>query len=436
MALLCLLLAGCGRGGEEGRLLLSGTVEADEVEIASRIPGQVEELPQEGEAVARGQVVARLDARELADQVRQAEAALAVARENLRRAELNADYRRALVAAGQRQARAQVQASGGAVQGSAELVQQASRQEQGAQDQARAALARAEAALRGAEARLREAESRASLAERERERIEELFAQGFVSAQQLDRARTEAQVARRLVLAARAARDEAASQRRAARGQLEEALALGPATRARQAQLRQARAGEEQARAQLQAALAEELGVRLAVQEVAASRARVREARAALDLARTRLGLATLRSPLTGIVTTRVVEPGEQIIAGQPLVRVARLDLVKVDVFVPEEQLGRVWLGMRAALRPDAPGQAAEIPGVLAFLSPEAEFTPKNVQTREERVTLTYRAQVRAANPGQVLKPGMPVDVVLDLTQTRPAGATPGQAGKLPEASP
>ncbi|HXE71916.1 MAG TPA: biotin/lipoyl-binding protein, partial [Candidatus Nitrosotenuis sp.] len=196
MALLCLLLAGCGRGGEEGRLLLSGTVEADEVEIASRIPGQVEELPQEGEAVARGQVVARLDARELADQVRQAEAALAVARENLRRAELNADYRRALVAAGQRQARAQVQASGGAVQGSAELVQQASRQEQGAQDQARAALARAEAALRGAEARLREAESRASLAERERERIEELFAQGFVSAQQLDRARTEAQVAR------------------------------------------------------------------------------------------------------------------------------------------------------------------------------------------------------------------------------------------------
>ena len=83
-----------------------------------------------------------------------------------------------------------------------------------------------------------------------------------------------------------------------------------------------------------------------------------------------------------------------------------------MKTYVPETQLGRVHLGQDADVVSDT-FSGKSYPGTVTFISPEAEFTPKNVQTREERVKLVYRIKVTLDNPRQELKPGMPVDVVL-----------------------
>jgi HlyD family secretion protein len=94
------------------------------------------------------------------------------------------------------------------------------------------------------------------------------------------------------------------------------------------------------------------------------------------------------------------------------VVTVARLDPVWVKTYVPETQIGRIRLGQKAEVIMDSfPDKV--YPGEITFISPEAEFTPKNVQTKEERVKLVYRIKVTLENPNQELKAGMPVDVIL-----------------------
>jgi HlyD family secretion protein len=91
---------------------------------------------------------------------------------------------------------------------------------------------------------------------------------------------------------------------------------------------------------------------------------------------------------------------------------VAQLDEVWVKTYVPETQLGKVYLGQKGEVISDTfPNKT--YPGTVTYISPEAEFTPKNVQTKEERVKLVYRIKVTLQNPKQELKAGMPVDVIL-----------------------
>ena len=98
--------------------------------------------------------------------------------------------------------------------------------------------------------------------------------------------------------------------------------------------------------------------------------------------------------------------------AGAPVLTLARLNRVWVKTYVPETQLGRIRLGQQATVMSDSfPDKV--YPGTVTYVSPEAEFTPKNVQTKEERVKLVYRIKVSLDNPNQELKAGMPVDVLL-----------------------
>jgi HlyD family secretion protein len=97
------------------------------------------------------------------------------------------------------------------------------------------------------------------------------------------------------------------------------------------------------------------------------------------------------------------------------VVTVARLDEVWLRGYIPETELGRVKLGQQARVSIDTwPGRVFE--GRVSFISPEAEFTPKNVQTEKERVKLVYRIKITLLNPKGELKPGMPADAVLQAT--------------------
>ena len=148
-------------------------------------------------------------------------------------------------------------------------------------------------------------------------------------------------------------------------------------------------------------------------EEIDAARAKVAAADAQIAVLDKSLSDAKVIAPVSGIVTQKLVDAGEIIAKGTPLVVVTDLDNAWANLFVPEPMVPRVKLGQAATLTTDAGGQS--LSGKVTFISPKAEFTPRNVQTAEERSKLVYRIKVSVDNRAGVLKPGMPVDADLAL---------------------
>ncbi len=143
------------------------------------------------------------------------------------------------------------------------------------------------------------------------------------------------------------------------------------------------------------------------------ARARLREAEAAQAQAETRLGYTTLTAPLAGLVLSKNVEPGEQVAVGTPVITIGDINNTWLRAYIAETDLGRIKVGQKARVRTDTwPGKVYD--GWVSFISPEAEFTPKNVQTEKERVKLVYRIKITIPNPLMELKPGMPADAEIE----------------------
>ena len=179
-------------------------------------------------------------------------------------------------------------------------------------------------------------------------------------------------------------------------------------------------------------------------EQIAINRASVHTARQNLDLSRVRLAYTSLYAPKTGVVTVQQAELGEVMLPGTPVVTIADIDHLWLRGYVSETDLGRVRWGQSATVKTDTfPGKTYK--GRVSFISSEAEFTPKSVETHKERVTLVYRIKIDLDNPDHELKPGMPADAEIDLThstapnpafqegdQKRGSGSTPAyRAGRL-----
>ena len=240
-------------------------------------------------------------------------------------------------------------------------------------DEIHALLAQAEAQLD-----LVRAGSRAEDVQRARDQVRE--AQVTATAAVADLRRTQAL----------RAKDSATAK------QLDDAQALADRNAATQA-------AAEQNRARLEAGSRKE-EIRLAEAQVGVVRARLAEADKAVQD-------CTLLSPADGCVTTRSHEEGDLVAAGATLVTLSRLDEVWLSIYVPETRLGRVKLGQTAQVAID--GTTNRFAGRVTFISPEAEFMPKDVQTSEQRAKLVYRVKVTLPNPDGVFKPGMPADAYL-----------------------
>lgn len=140
--------------------------------------------------------------------------------------------------------------------------------------------------------------------------------------------------------------------------------------------------------------------------------AELRARQVLVETARQQLSYARLPSPVTGIVAVRLAEVGEVVSPGKPVLRIAELQRPWVRAYLNEADLARVRLGQPAEVRVDGlPGRV--LPGRLAFIAPDAEFTPKTVETRALRVDLVYRVKIDVDNPDGALKLGMPADVTL-----------------------
>lgn len=342
---------------------LSGNIEVTDAELSFKIPGRVVVRPvDEGETVKQGQLIARLDSTELEQQVemRRAEAQAAAAA----LAELKAGSRPEEIA----------QARAAAEQAKAHLDELLA----GSRPQE---IASAQAALRSAAAD-------AVRLKQDFHRYRNLYAKQLVSTQQFDAARTSFEMAQ--------------ARERQAQEQLD-LVKVGP----RKEQIEQARAAYLQARDHY--ALVKE-GPR--VEDIEQARARWDQARQSLAMAETQLSYATLRSPLAGVVLSKSIEPGEYVSPGTPVVTVADLRNVWLRAYVNETDLGRVKLGQPVRVSTDTyPGKVYD--GRVSFISSQAEFTPKSVETEKVRVKLVYRIKVDIQNRNSELKPGMPADAVI-----------------------
>jgi HlyD family secretion protein len=150
-------------------------------------------------------------------------------------------------------------------------------------------------------------------------------------------------------------------------------------------------------------------------EEIDAAEARVAAASARIAQLEKRLGDAALTAPVDGVLSDRLAEPGELLAPGSGVALLIELDRPWLTVYVGEPELGRIRLGQSVEVVTDG-GETRQ--GRLAYISPKAEFTPKNVQTRDERVKLVYRVEVELENEDGLFKPGMPAEARLERETT------------------
>jgi len=305
----------CRRGPTPKALKVSGNLEVVQVDVSFRVPGKVLERPvDEGVLVQEGQLIARLDARDLEQQVAVQQAAESTARAAL--AELQAGSRK-------------------------EEIESAN----AGLDQAKADVQR----LEPDEARARELHQKGILSIRDYEAIRASFQ------------------------SAKARMNQAQQQYNLVK--------KGPRT-----------------------------------EDIDQARARWEQARQSLALAQTQLGYATLKAPVPGVILSKNIEPNEYVAPGTSVVTMADLHSIWLRAYIEESDLGRVKVGQKALVRTDSyPDKTYE--GRVSFISSEAEFTPKSVQTRKERVKLVYRIKIDLQNPQMELKPGMPADAEILLDE-------------------
>jgi HlyD family secretion protein len=382
----------------------SGSIEAETIAIASETGGRIVAMhADEGDEVHRGDLLAELDTSTLQAQQKQLEAALVTARANL--AEVSAAPRAEDVAA----AEAELQQAQAKRDGTYTVWQEMQSivknplDLKARIDATRGQVAILEKQVEAAQATLKEATIQRDEAARN---------------QLNDEAITRSQVAAKQAEAAQANLDATEAELAGAQHQLALLIALQNKPLALIARANAAKMAYQQAGAAKKMAEAKLAAVKAGPrpEEVAIAQAQVQQAKAALARLQVQLDKMTLTAPRDGIVTERPANPGELAAPGTTLMNLGDLDRLTLTVFIPETQIGRVRVRQTAHVTVDAyPKETFE--GTVTFITMEAEFTPKNVQTQEERVNLVFAVKISLNNPDHRLKPGMPADaeIISDL---------------------
>ncbi len=381
----------------QDRITGSGTIEATALDIAAEWGGRIVTLSAgEGDTVAVGAPLVELDRSLLLAQREQALAALTTAQADLARVE--APPRAEVVAV----AAAELARAGAALDGAYDVWQAAQTvitrplelETQIDGQQSRLAILGMQ--IEGAQAAVHAAEIM---------RDEAARAQGS------DEDKTAYQATLKQVEAAQAAQAAVEAELAGVRRQLQVLRGIRTNPLALISQANAARGAYTQAEAAVALAETKLAAAQTSARpaEIAVARAKVAQAAAALARIDAQLDRLVVTAPRAGVVLEQVANPGELAAPGATLLRLGELDHVTLTVYLPVADAGRVRVGQPAVVRVDAyPGE--EFPGVVSYLAPEAEFTPKNVQTREDRADLVYAVKIALDNADHRLKPGMPAE--------------------------
>jgi HlyD family secretion protein len=150
-------------------------------------------------------------------------------------------------------------------------------------------------------------------------------------------------------------------------------------------------------------------------EEIIQARANYERSAAMVHLVEKNIRDCTVTSPINGFIVKKFVEAGEMVSIMSALVKVADLTIVELSVYISETDLGKVKLGQKVEVTVDS-FKNKIFEGDVIYISPEAEFTPKNIQTKDERTKLVFELKIRIANPNFELKSGMPADAKIILS--------------------
>ncbi len=361
-------------------IMVSGNIEATDVQLGFKITGTLEDcFVAEGDTVSKGFLLARLENMDQKIAVRLAEANLARAKSVL--SELEAGSRPE-----------EIVLSNAKVLQARQMVLELTRGSRVQEiESARSDLETARAAVKSAQAQLTQAKA-------DYDRFLTLYTESGVSQRDFKLYETQYEVARNRAT-------EAETKVNIAR----QALSLrreGP----RAEQIEKAKAALVQAQAEYALVKA---GPRK--EKIDQAMALVDEAEQRVNQARQQLSYTELRAPRAGVILSRSAEPGEYLNPSTPVVTLGDLAHPWLRAFINETDLGRIRLKDKVVVTTDSfPDKQYQ--GILSFISSEAEFTPKSVQTFEERVKLMFRIKIELSNPQGELKPGMPADAVIPIS--------------------
>jgi HlyD family secretion protein len=360
-----------GDKAESGLILASGRIEGTEITVGTKVAGRVERLlVDEGYAVEKGALLAEISSAEIQARRERAQAAVSVAQRNLARLTENVQY-------GEHKVKE--------AEASLDLLRKRVEEQ----------IAQARASLGAASAGLIRAQANLDWWQKETRRLEDLYRQGMVSTQAMDNARSSLRVAS-------AEADQLKQEKERA-----------------QATLRLAHGGrleiniqEKEKAAVLSMRSQTKEAMEGALMERKMAEASAKEAQAVLDDCR-------ILAPISGTVMTKIAEEGEVLVAGRPILTLIDLKDIYLKVYIPQTEVGKVRLGNRARIYCDAyPGRPFE--AKVTNINQQAEFTPKNVETKQERVNLVFAVKLTADNPQGLLKPGMPADGIIKYQDQAP----------------
>jgi HlyD family secretion protein len=357
-------------------LSVSGNLELTEVDISFKVPGKLIELDvDEGVFVKKGMVIARIDRDQVERQRSRDEASLVNSQSQYEQMGTSVQWQRQTLESDVAVRTAELRS----VQAHLAALVAGSRPQE--IQEARAAVA--------------DAKAQHDQAQADWDRAQDLFKNDDISKQQYDQYRA------RLDSTAAILRQD------------DEKLALvveGP----RKEDIDAARADVVRAQAELQATQANQLELKRREEDMLAHRADVARARAQVAITDTQIDDTVVVAPIDGVVLVKSAEVGEVLAAGTTVVTIGDIDHPWLRAYINETDLARIKFGQSASLTTDSfPGKT--YPGRISFIASEAEFTPKQIQTQEERVKLVYRIKIDVDNRSRELKSNMPVDAEIQL---------------------
>ena len=376
-----ILIAAVGVGGfflyrnyhaaPSDRILVSGNIELEQVNIGFKTAGRViERTVDEGDKVTKGEVVARLDKDQLMRQRDREVASLAEAQASLDASRTGLEMQTETSAADMEARQADLTTS----QSRLSELKKGSRPQE---------IAEATAAVASAQ-------SDYDHARKDWDRAQSLHKDDDISTSQFDQARSRL--------------DSADANLKAAKER--EALVKEGS---RSEDIDQANAQVLKASAGIKSSKASALDIKRREEDVVAKQADIEREKAQIALIDSQLSDTTATSPITGVVLVKSVDVGEVVAPGTAILTVGDIDHPWLRAYINETDLGRVKLGSKVRVTTDAfPGKVYD--GKVSFISSDAEFTPKQIQTTEERVKLVYRIKIDVDNPQHELKSNMPAD--------------------------
>jgi HlyD family secretion protein len=360
------------------RIILSGNIELTQVNIAFKVAGKlIARTVDEGESVKKGMLIARLDRDQLLRQRERENAALESARSQFAQAETAVSWQRETLRADIEQRRADLSA----------YEAQYAQLRNGSRPQE----------IQDAKASIEAAQAEYDRSKKDWERAQTLHKDDDISTSQYDQYRKNFENAG---AALKSAKERAAL------------VFIGP----RQEQIDAAAAQVKRAQASVKVAEVNELEVKRREQEVTTRRAEIERERAQIAMLDSQLDDTIATSPIDGVALVKSADVGEVLAPGTTVVTVGDMDHPWLRGYINERDLGRVKQGAKAKITTDSfPGKVYW--GRVSFISSEAEFTPKQIQTQEERVKLVYRIKIEVANPQHELKLNMPADAEILVGQ-------------------